>query len=262
MSNHRIYIPKHLRKREPPDVVRLFAEAVLENGSKVESRYGSCFEIMGGQLVVPAGILIERKGLNLSIGWMEMYQLAAGVFDLDQLKRVAPNADHSLFTEAMAYGPRINLRIQSIIDTLRINPETRQAVLFIGGPEDGPTSELPCTVTIQFLVRDETIYAIVSMRSWDLCRGLPYDLMMFSGLLMLVGRCLGYTVGAVMVNAGSTHIYEGWTHRLPKTAPAIWTFDRDVPHDWNDIKAWANFGMKTFQNGKLPPGVQISTVSS
>lgn len=258
----KIYIPKEFRKKEPPDVVKQFAEAVLREGALIDSRYGPCTEVVGGQLVVPTGILVERRGINLSIGWMEMLQLAAGVFDLDAMKRIAPNADHSLMTKAMAYGPRINLRIQNIIHALREDPLTRQAVLFIGVPENGPTSDLPCTVTIQFLIRDETLHAVVSMRSWDLCRGLPYDLMMFSGLTMLVARCLGYAAGSMIVNAGSSHIYRDWSDRLPRTAPAMWGFHPDVPTNWNDIKAWAISGVDTLQKGKWPEGVRVDVIAS
>ena len=239
------------------DLVRTFAENVLVSGERVNSRYGPCIEKLGGRLEVPSGILIARKGMNLSLGWMEMVQVIAGVFELEALKVVAPKADHSLFTYRMSYGPRIVGSIRSIIEALREDPNTRQAVLFVASPLDGPTSDLPCTLTIQFLVRRERLNAIVSMRSWDLCRGLPYDLMMFSGLLESIGRCLGIATGNIIVQAGSTHVYEDWVNLLPETDSRYWSFTDEVPRNWYDLTVWAASNVSLLKKGGIPQGIEI-----
>jgi len=188
---------------------------------------------------------------------MEILHLVAGDYDNEALKRVAPKADHSLFTYSMAYGPRISLTIETIISALRVDPDTRQAVLFVASPLDGPTSDLPCTLTIQFLVRDGELHAIVSMRSWDLCRGLPYDLMMFSGLLCIMSRCLHYEPGKVIVQAGSAHIYREWADRLPSTSAKYWVFNRDAPRSWTEAKLWALEDVQHLQKGDTPYGIDV-----
>ena len=181
--------------------------SVMRNGDRVESRYGTTREIIGGRLRVESGSLIQRPGINYNLGFMEMYQLLGGIYDPEAIQRVAPKADLSLFTPDMAYGPRIVDQISPILEALRKDQRTRQAVVFVGKPDNGPTSSLPCTITIQFFIRpgkrlaDNFIHAYVNMRSWDLCRGLPYDIMMFSGLLEIVGRCLNYQAGNITVCA-------------------------------------------------------------
>lgn len=229
--------------------------SVTRFGDMVESRYGDCLEILGGRLKCESGVLIEREGINYSLGWMEMFQLLAGVYDPDNLKRIAPNANHDLFTYEMAYGPRVIDKVPGIIQALSKDRNTRQAVLFVGNPGDGPTSSLPCTLTIQFVIRFDCLHAIVNMRSWDVCRGLPYDLMMFSGLLEMVGRCLIIPTGNIIVQAGSTHIYMDQMDKLPKLRRKKWGFTEEVPDAWGDSIEWFGKEMHNIQQGVLPPGI-------
>jgi thymidylate synthase len=226
-------------------------------GERVESRYGPCLEILGGKFQCESGSLTIRQGINDALGWMEMFQLLAGVYAPEELKRVAPNADHSLFTPQMAYGPRVTDQVPSIIQALLHDPITRQAVLFVGGPSDGPTKNLPCTLTIQFLIRENLIHVVVSMRSWDLCRGLPYDIMMFSGLLEMIGRCVNIQAGTITVMAGSTHIYLDQIHKIPTLRNTRWGFNEEVPDTWNEAREWFNIELTNIRQKQLPRGIEL-----
>lgn len=237
---------------ESADAVEALAKTTLVQGQLIDSRYGQCFEVLGGQLVFPSKSLVSRKSINYSLGWMEFLQLIAGVYDPEGLKRVAPYANHDLFTEKMAYGPRIYNQMEFLIHVLKNDPFTRQAVLFIGKPEDGPTSNLPCTLSIQFLSRANGLNAVVSMRSWDLCRGLPYDLMMFTGLLEVVGKCTNIPAANVIVHAGSTHIYLDQTEKLPHLSKRRWHFMVDHPTNWRDFEGWAENNIPKLVQGGIP----------
>lgn len=235
--------------------VDALVQRVLRLGEVVPSRYGDCLEILGGRVRVPSGTLITRMRINYSLGWMEMFQLLAGVYDLDNIKRVTPNANHSLFTYEMAYGPRIMHQLPQLIEKMKRDPETRQAVLFVGKPDDGPTSNLPCTISIQFLNRKGILNAIVHMRSWDLCRGLPYDLMMFSGLLEMMGRILMLEIGDITVLSGSTHIYLDQTDILPKLSEKVWQFTEDVPDTLPEAIDWFYKEMNNIEPRITPRGI-------
>lgn len=228
------------------------AADVLKFGRPVASRYGPSLELIGGQFEMLSGGLIERQGINWSLGWMELLQFVAGTYDLSAIKRVAPKANHSLFTYEMAYGPRIYDQMIELLHTLSVNPETRQAVLFIGKPEDGPTSCLPCTLTMQFLIRDGRLNGVVSMRSWDLCRGLPYDIMMFSGLLKIVARCLEIPDGLLIVTAGSAHVYQDQMDKLPCLSSTRWRFTEDAPTSWIGFVGWAVNNILYLKKGGRP----------
>lgn len=248
--------------RDITDHVGRFVDDVIVRGRVIPSRYGPSYEILGGRFETTSGLLVTRKGINYSLGWMELLQLVAGVYDIKQLKRVAPGANHSLFTEQMAYGPRINNRMRSILQALQKDPDTRQAVLFVAKPEDGPTSNLPCTLTIQFLMRYAKLNAIVSMRSWDLCRGLPYDLMMFSGLLEIVARCLGAPTGKLIVQAGSAHVYLDQLDKVPYPSGKGWRFTENSPIIWNDFVNWARKEIFILEKGGTPEYIEYYVVDS
>jgi hypothetical protein len=251
------------------DPIHEFANYVLATGNRVESRYGPTIEYIGGRLEVLSGVLVERPGINWTLGWVEVLQLLSGCYDLDSIKRVAPNANHDLFTYEMAYGPRIYFELSNLIRALQHDPMTRQAVLFVAKPEDGQTSNLPCTLTIQFLVRphystrmglihiEDRINAIVSMRSWDLCLGLPYDLMMFSALLEMVGRCLTIPTGKIVVMAGSAHIYLDKKDKLPRMSNTRWRFSEDAPTNRFEFLDWASYELERIQKGETPKHIEL-----
>lgn len=233
-----------------------FVNNVLSWGRHVDSRYGKCFEILGGRFECQSGTLVTRRGINYSLGWMEMLQLIAGVYDLEAIQRVAPKANHSLFTYPMAYGPRVEEQMPAILQALKNDHLTRQAVLHVAKLEDGPTSNLPCTLNIQFIVRNQRVHALVTMRSWDLCRGLPYDLMMFSGLLEIVARCLGYATGTVIVHSGSTHVYMDQTDKIPHQSDKGWQFRKGAPYTWSEFQEWANQQIFLLQPGGVPSMIE------
>lgn len=254
--------PSEIKSKEakPLDPIEELVNRVKREGHSVDSRYGGTTEIIGTRLEVSSGLLVQRNGINWSIGWMEMLQLLGGVYDLESIHRVAPQANLSLFTAEMAYGPRLGDQISTIIETLANDRNSRQAVVFIGKPEDGPTSRLPCTLSIQFLLRHSLLDAIVSMRSWDLCRGLPYDLMMFSGLLSAIARCLWVEPGNLIVNAGSAHIYDEWIDKTPKASNLRWRFKDHMARNWEDIQTWARLVYPRLEKGKTPFGISIVDV--
>lgn len=237
-----------------PETLSIVKE-VLTHGSKVNSRYGPCIELIGGRVEYPSSMLITKKNMNYSLGWMELLQVIDGSFDPEAIKRVAPNANHSLFTEAMAYGPRLKDQMEELIASLKYVPDTRQAVVFIGKSWDHMSPSLPCTLTIQFLVRQGVVHSVVSMRSWDLCRGLPYDWIVFSGLTVAVSRCLGLEAGNVTVHAGSAHIYEDLMDQLPRVADKDWTL-MDGPTDWQGFRSWAVENMAFLEKGEAPSHIE------
>lgn len=203
---------------------------VLREGSPTESRFGLTRESLNVQFTFQAGTLVYRPKLAKVLGWMELCQLIGGVYDPQQIIRVAPNAQVGLFTSQMAYGPRIVDHVSAIVAALHSDPLTRQAVLFIAKRSDGPTSKLPCTLTIQFIIRHSVLYVHVSMRSWDLIRGLPYDIVMFGGLTQVVAHLLNVKAGLVTVTAGSTHVYVKDEELLPDP--------------YSDKRAWFHLDLK------------------
>jgi len=118
-----------------------------------------------------------------------------------------------------AYGPRlISLngevnQIQNVIQTLKNKPHSRRAVIQLFRGEDLAADlvqrreDLPCTCTMQFLVRGVELHMMVMMRSNDAFMGLPHDVFAFTMLQELVARSLGLEVGQYKHAVGSLHLY-------------------------------------------------------
>lgn len=115
-----------------------------------------------------------------------------------------------------AYGPRIfNMRdgidqFRNVGALLRNNPDSKRAVIQIFNAEDIVTrhKEIPCTTTMQFLVRNERLHMSVTMRSNDAYMGLPHDVFCFTMLQEMMARHIGVELGEYHHYAGSMHFYD------------------------------------------------------
>jgi hypothetical protein len=187
---------------------REFVEETVHEGTRVESRYGLTFERTNRQFTVEAGQFPNRPGLVPAIGVLEGLFLVAGFFDARLIKQVAPRADHSLFDSRGAYGPRVMEQLPRMFEGFTRDLESRQHVLYVGRERDQYSTWMPCTSTLHFLVRGGVMDVHASMRSSDVLKGLPTDLVQFGILLQVVARCLdGVKPGTVTVHATSSHVY-------------------------------------------------------
>lgn len=113
-----------------------------------------------------------------------------------------------------AYGPRVIDQLPYVARVLAEDPDTRQAVLTIWRPSPPKTKDVPCTVSVQWFIREGTLHCLDTMRSSDLWLGWPYDIFNFSMLshylrLILKARYgVVVEVGSLFLTAGSQHIYE------------------------------------------------------
>lgn len=114
-----------------------------------------------------------------------------------------------------AYGPRLIHpsgfnQLHNVLKLLKSKPSSRRAVLQVFSAEDliGNHKEIPCTCTIQFLVRGSKLDALVNMRSNDAYWGLPHDIFAFTMIQELMARALGIELGQYRHFVGSLHIYE------------------------------------------------------
>jgi thymidylate synthase len=97
-----------------------------------------------------------------------------------------------------------------IIDELRRDPDSRRAVIHIRQPEHSfmDTKDVPCTLSLQFFIRDGNLNQIASMRSSDLIFGLAYDVPAFTFLQEMLAAELGVGVGWYRHISASLHVYE------------------------------------------------------
>ena len=124
-------------------------------------------------------------------------------------------------TANSAYGARIFNRYHKIAggnliqwdhvkSILKKDPDSRRAVIHIKDPWDSVDSKLdvPCTLTLQFFIRDNKLHLVVNMRSSDLVFGLSYDVPAFTIMQELMAIELGVELGEYMHVSNSLHVYE------------------------------------------------------
>ena len=113
------------------------------------------------------------------------------------------------------YGPRLFgqgqfAQFETIISLLRKKPSSRQAVIQLFSPEDltGEHLDVPCTLTLQFFIRDNKLDLVACMRSNDAYRGLPHDVFAFTMLQEILARTLDIELGTYRHFVGSLHLYD------------------------------------------------------
>jgi thymidylate synthase len=120
-----------------------------------------------------------------------------------------------------AYGYRLRHefgvdQIKRAFDVLTHAPETRQAVLQIWKPEiDMPewngtpvSQDIPCNVMSLLKVRDGRLHWTQIMRSNDIMRGFPHNIIQFTMLQEVMAGWLGCELGEYFHLSDSLHIYE------------------------------------------------------
>ncbi len=136
----------------------------------------------------------------------------------DKLEHLVPHApSYGKFSDDGitlngAYGPR-GLSMQSldqVAQALSSNPSSRQVVVPIWreSDRDKATKDMPCTVSLQFLLRNGLLSLHVYMRSNDLHLGFLYDTFCFTSIQQIVADMLKVGLGVYTHHVGSLHIYD------------------------------------------------------
>lgn len=113
-----------------------------------------------------------------------------------------------------AYGYRIHNKYmfdqwEYVKQLLTLDPNSRQAIIHIKEPSPISTKDLPCTICLQYLLREGALYGTTYMRSNDIWLGFPYDVFAFSCMQTKLAMELGVELGSYTHIAGSLHLYEG-----------------------------------------------------
>lgn len=188
---------------------------LYHDGRPVSPRNLGCREILGVTLhLTDARCNIfahpQRKlAYRFMIG--EFLWIWFGHDDVATIEKYNPNikqfSDDGI-TFYGAYGPRFTNQWPRVLETLRRDKDSRQAVVTIFRPDPPKTLDLPCTLSWQALVRDGKVHSIVSMRSSDVWLGLEYDCFTFTMLQNILAAQLDLDVGSFTIHLGSSHLYD------------------------------------------------------
>ena len=105
-------------------------------------------------------------------------------------------------------------QIRMIAWLLKEKPDTRQAISIMWNDADlphalsGSVGDLPCTIGLQFILRNGHLNCIATMRSNDIWLGLPYDVFCFTMMQQFLAHLLQVEVGWYQHQVGSLHVYK------------------------------------------------------
>tara|TARA_R110001606_G_scaffold162682_1_gene306782 strand:- start:2505 stop:3536 length:1032 start_codon:yes stop_codon:yes gene_type:complete len=261
------------------DLLRAAFEMLLSSGLPTSPSRGSARELTGIllELTNPRARLsrTETKGSAFScIG--ELLWYLSGSNSLKFIEYYIPRYKEETEDGATVYGgygPRlfdlagIN-QIQNVISLLTVSPYSRRAVIqiFAGADINRRRKEIPCTCTLQFIVRDDVLHLFVNMRSNDAYFGLPHDVFAFTMLQEIVARSLGIDIGTYKHFAGSLHIYEKYISDAEKfIGEGFQCYDLAMPEmpigdPWNSIQRLLEIEAKLRE--KTPVNVAIQEIDS
>jgi len=185
-----------------------------------DSRDGEvCGEVINAITIItdPTKNILKSNIRNMSMRYAvgELLWYLSGNNKLDAIKRYS-KAWESLSDDGetvnSAYGYRIFEQFgfdqwEYVKDLLKKDPNTRQAVIHIKDASNKPTKDTPCTVSLQFLLRNGQLNLTTYMRSNDIWLGFPYDVFSFTCMQIIMAFELGVEIGEYTHIAGSLHLY-------------------------------------------------------
>jgi thymidylate synthase len=198
-------------------------------------------EVIGNQVRVDMRhpvVLSRTRRLNYKFMAAEAWWILSGKRDTQSIGKFCKNIlqfsdDGETFFGA--YGPKIRNQLGSVIRCLEMDRDSRQAVINIWRENPPVSKDIPCTLSAQFLIRDNKLHCIDTMRSNDVWLGFPYDVFNFSMLSWKVLDELRFRnpsyqsleLGSLYLNAGSHHLYE----RNRVMAERITAEENDLEYD-------------------------------
>lgn len=194
---------------------------VYNRGSIVRPRGIACQEILSytSRIDMEKPITTIRPKLGYKFLAAEAWWIITGRNDVASIKQYSPHIatfsnDGVRFDGS--YGPRIIDQLRYIVDTLVTDESSRQAVLEIWRPNPRPSKDIPCTIAVQWMIRErggvKYLDCFDTMRSSDAWLGWPYDVFNFSMLssyiaLLLRNHGLCVQLGTLHLTAASQHLY-------------------------------------------------------
>lgn len=191
--------------------------AVEENGLRTSPRGMETRELLWQQIVVGDPMTFPVKVIGREfrdvIGILEALSLV-GQFSVPELFTDRVGKFYDFMDDGVfhgAYGARAHGALGDVVNLLGRDPDSRQAVISVFDSQrdlDRLKKDIPCTIAMHFMQRDDELDLNVTMRSNDVWLGTPYDFTQFAVAQATVAQVLGVKPGLYVHSPGSLHLYE------------------------------------------------------
>ena len=236
---------------------------VLNNGQEAAPRGMKTLEIEDAVIhidniydTLPVGV---GRGTVPGIGAVEACQLLSGTSYPSLVIAIGPQFANYTENNGLfhgAYGLRTRGQYDVIIERLKQDPDSRQAVVTIWNPQfdlQPAKRDYPCTILHQFRIRNNKLNMSVYMRSNDVWLGAAYDFFQFTRVQLAMASVLGVEPGTYAHHVGSLHIYENnyeaanKLHYSEKTEPIPYFIGRT----WREIESSSLLALMATTDVKL-----------
>ncbi len=190
-------------------------------GQNVKEILGASFTIKNPRDRIP--YVVGRK-FSMSYMVAELIWYLSGDNSTDWISKYSAfwkDISDDGVTANSAYGARLfkphdkiaqgrYTQLDYVLEELRRDPDSRRAVMHLRVPDDSIDAKLdvPCTLALQFFIRNGALHQVANMRSSDLIFGIAYDIPAFTIFQELIANELGVKMGTYTHTSNSLHIYE------------------------------------------------------
>lgn len=219
-------------------------EHVFKHGTVTSPRGMKVYEVLGYKSKIDMNrpiIFNEKRKLGYKFMAAEAAWILSGD---DRVETISPySRDISKFSDDGekffgAYGPKVMGQLEYVVKKLLEDQDTRQAVVNIWRESPPESRDIPCTLSLQWLIRNGELHCVATMRSSDLWLGHPYDCFNFSAisfyiLLWLRKSGIKLNLGDLHLTAGSKHIYEKNIEQVSEIINDYWDNGAPKPPTYN-----------------------------
>lgn len=211
-------------------------------GMKIKEKLGVQFRIRNVRDRLPH---VEARNFSLSYFVAETLWYMSGSNSTEWISRYASfwkDISDDGKTANSAYGARIFKLHPRIADgglnqwsyvkgELARDPDSRRAVIHIRTPDDSlhAVKDVPCTLALQFFIREGKLHLHVNMRSSDIILGIAYDVPAFTTMQEILANELGVELGEYVHTSNSLHCYERDFQMLDAIANSSDNLGRPMP---------------------------------
>jgi thymidylate synthase len=207
-------------QRNTTDTWLSLLDSIMTHGRKVSPRGQDTLEILSCTSEVDMNAPIVSsfvRNINTKFLFGEAWWILSGsnrVSDImPYLKNIAQFSDDGI-TFNGAYGPKVIDQLPYALKCLVDDECSRQAVISIWREKPASSKDIPCTLSLQFFIRDGKLHTQANMRSSDAWLGWVYDVFNFSMISAWLAVALrrhekykALTLGELYLTAGSQHLY-------------------------------------------------------
>lgn len=220
------------------------AKAVVAERDHMQSgRGGGTAEVLHATMRISdprqRWVLSRRPAINPAFAIAEAFWILGGREDAQFVNFWNPALPRYAGSGASyhgAYGKRLRDafgfdQIERAIDALSGTPSSRQVVLQIWDPRiDAPhvdgtpaAPDIPCNICSILKIRNNRLEWLQIMRSNDVFRGTPYNIVQFTIIHEYIAGCVGVDLGDFILISDSLHAYEADLNRfsIEPSAPIL-----------------------------------------